>query len=203
MGHLPLELNKTSLPRECTPLSENDIIQGLQRTDAEVFRRFYQMYSASLLGVIIGIVQNRETAEDILQESFIKISCKINSYNEHKSRLFTWILNIARHSAIDHLRRTATRNDKRTFDLEEKDLEIDNYQSYTINTDIIGLKKLLLNLSEKQQILLEMIYFQGYTHIETAERMGMPLGSVKTSVRNAMILLRGSFKERYYHNQSA
>ncbi|WP_410479062.1 sigma factor-like helix-turn-helix DNA-binding protein [Pedobacter psychrodurus] len=69
--------------------------------------------------------------------------------------------------------------------------------------EIHRIKNLLLNLPEKQQILLEMIYFQGYTHIETAERMGMPMESVKTSVRNAMILLRGSFKERYYHNQSA
>ncbi|RYY18981.1 MAG: sigma-70 family RNA polymerase sigma factor, partial [Sphingobacteriaceae bacterium] len=99
-------------------LSEEELINALQRQDKIAAEALYDMYSASLFGVIIRIVQNNEIAEDLLQESFVKIWNSFPSYSADKGRLFTWMVNIARNLSIDKIRSKDYKNQTKNHELE-------------------------------------------------------------------------------------
>ncbi|WP_053058499.1 RNA polymerase sigma factor [Pedobacter sp. BMA] len=172
---------------------EQVLVSQLQQKDRGAFKKLYKMYAANLLGVITLIVKQHETAEDLLQESFLKISRNIASYDENKSRLFTWMLNIARNTAIDHIRKKSTKQETQHVDLDESMAQLNTSFFYSIYTDGIGIKKITTALPHKQQLIIDLVYYQGYSHSEAAEKLNMPLGSLKTSLRAAILLLRKSF----------
>ena len=156
------------------------------------FSQLYEMYAPSLMGVLMKILNQQETAEDLLQEVFLKIKRYLPLYDDKKARLFTWMLNIARNTAFDYLRLKSSKQSKSTIEINGHHSELENF-SHNVNTDTIGLKKLVLGLNEKHRMILELCYYQGYTHLEIAEELNMPLGSVKTSIRQAILILRGFF----------
>lgn len=192
---LLLPLTKPTETSEILDSTEQILIKGLINKDAWAFAKLHRMYSANLLGVIVQIVINQETAEDLLQEAFSKIFRNIGRYEAKKGRLFTWMLNICRNTAIDHLRKASTRNAYRTFELEGALPEIDNHFKQSIPTDCIGLQSIIATLPEKQRRVLNLVYFQGYSHVEAAEVMLLPLGSLKTALRLAVVSLRKFFNE--------
>ncbi|RZK66011.1 MAG: sigma-70 family RNA polymerase sigma factor [Pedobacter sp.] len=171
---------------------EQKLILGLRAGDAKCFNMLYCNYSGSLFGVIHKLVNQQETAEDLLQETFIKIRKSFSSYDEYRARLFTWMLNIARNTAIDHLRLKSSRQDRASILLDDAGLLLDGYSS-SINTDTLGIKRLLNNLPERQRMILDLCYYKGYTHVEIADSLNMPLGSVKTAIRQAILALRVIF----------
>ena len=181
---------------------EQVLVSQLQQNDCGAFKKLYKMYAANLLGVITLIVKQHETAEDLLQESFLKISRNIASYDENKSRLFTWMLNIARNTAIDHIRKKSTKQENQNVDLEESMTQLNSSFFYSIYTDGIGVKKMTTLLPLKQQLIIDLIYYKGYSHTEAAEKLNMPLGSLKTSLRAAIMLLRKSFNNESENYQS-
>ncbi|WP_082018479.1 RNA polymerase sigma factor [Pedobacter kyungheensis] len=174
-------------------LNEKELILALINGDEQAFRKLYKMYSASLLGVITKIVIQREIAEDLLQDCFVKISKSIVHYDQAKGRLFTWMLNIARNIAIDHIRLVSSKNGKKTFELDDVRSELMNKPAEQFNIDTIGLKKLIDQLCTKHREMIHLAYFQGYTHAEIADLLQMPLGSVKTAIRLAIVALRKRF----------
>ncbi|SDD52165.1 RNA polymerase sigma factor [Pedobacter soli] len=174
-------------------ITENQLVEGLKQKDNLAFRRIYKMYSASLMGILIKIVNQQETAEDLLQECFVRISRNIDSYDPAKGKLFTWMLNLSRNLAIDHMRLRSSRNEKKTFEMDDVQHEIQYRTSQSFNTDAIGLKNLVARLPEKHQLMINLTYYQGYSHAEIAEMLHMPLGSVKTAIRLAIVNLRKTF----------
>ena len=156
------------------------------------FSELYEMYAPNLMGVLMKILNQQETAEDLLQEVFLKIKKYLPLYDEKKARLFTWMLNITRNTAFDYLRLKSSRQRKSTVEIEGHHSELESF-SHSVNTDAIGLKEMVLALNEKHRTILERCYYQGYTHQEIADELNMPLGSVKTSVRQAVLILRGFF----------
>ncbi len=129
-----------------------------------------------------------DLANDVLQDVFVNIWRKIELYDSAKGRLFTWMLNIARNASIDLIRSSAYQNMKRTKDIEDSyDLGSSNE---LVQVDHIGLKKVLDKLKEEHRVLVELSYFKGYTHEEISEIEDIPLGTVKTRIRNALKQLR-------------
>jgi len=151
------------------------------------------MYSGALLGVISRIVPNTEIAEDLLQETFIKIWNCADSYDPTKGRLFTWMMNIARNLSIDKLRSKDFRNASKNQDIEKNVDFIDEQKKVTFNSDTLGLRDLVTALKPEFNNVLNMVYFKGYTHVEAAEELNLPLGTVKTRIRMAIIELRKHF----------
>lgn len=174
------------------PETESQLVAGLCGNAFWAYSMLYKRYAASLLGAIIKIVNQQETAEDLLQEVFIKIKRSIYLYDSEKSRLFTWMLKIARNTAIDHLRLKLSRCERKNLFIEEVASELQNH-FHLPNTDTIGMKGLLQALTSRQQLMIELAYYQGYTHPEIAELLDMPLGSVKTTIRQAILALRKTF----------
>ncbi|MEL6557771.1 MAG: sigma factor [Bacteroidota bacterium] len=85
-------------------ITESQIIDGLVRRDEYVFELLYDNYASSLLGAIMRIIKNKDHAEEVLQDTFVKVWQKIDTYSNTKGRLYTWMFNIARNNALDKLK---------------------------------------------------------------------------------------------------
>lgn len=153
----------------------------------------YDMYSASLYGVILRIVNETNLAEDILQETFVKIWNSFSSYSTDKGRLFTWMVNIARNLSIDKIRSKDFRNQNKNQDIENTVHSIDEQKSTVYKPELLGIKDLVETLKPEQKLILDLVYFKGYTHVEAADELGIPLGTVKTRLRTAIMELRKHF----------
>lgn len=151
------------------------------------------MYSSALYGVISRIITHTELAEDVLQETFVKIWQSAEHYDTSKGRLFTWMMNIARNLSIDKLRSKDFKNSLKNQDIENNVSFVDEQNKVTFNPDVLGVKQLVENLKPDLQAVLDLVYYKGYTHVEAAEKLDLPLGTVKTRIRLAIIELRRSF----------
>ena len=180
-----------SLP---TTYPEGDLVIQLKSKDEQAFSYLYDHYSAALYGVIMKIVNLEETSQDILQEVFIKIWRNIESYDSSKGKLFTWMLNVARNTAIDTLRSKSFKNDKKIQELGDNVHSHNLNQSFTLKVDHLGLKKVLESLKEEQRIIIDLAYFKGFTQEEIAKELDMPLGTVKTRIRKALLQLKDILK---------
>jgi len=178
-----------------TTYSEQDLIVALKERNNNAFSYLYDNYANALYGIIKQIItDNHELASDVLQEVFINIWRKIETYDQTKGRLFTWMLNIARNASIDTLRSKSYQNSQKNQELADNVYKGTNNQTTRLNVDNIGLKKVLEKLKPEHRILVELAYFKGFTHEEIAELEGIPLGTVKTRIRNALLQLREYLK---------
>lgn len=169
--------------------SEQELVVLLNEQSNDAFNYLYEHYSGALYTIINQIIPDKDTASDVMQEVFINIWKKRNSYDAAKGRLFTWMLNIARNAAIDKLRSKGYRdNMKNQPIIEGENGGIAMSSNPAVND--VGLKKLLTNLSEDYRRLIDLSYFQGFTHEEIAKMLGIPLGTVKTRIRTALSQLR-------------
>lgn len=174
-------------------LTEEELVHSLRNREKIAIEALYDMYSASLFGVILRIVNDDAIAEDVLQETFVKIWNSFSSYSTDKGRLFTWMVNIARNLAIDKVRSKDFRNQNKNQDIENTVSVIDEQQSTTYKPELLGIKDLVATLRPEQKSILDLVYFKGYTHVEAADELGIPLGTVKTRLRMAIQALRKHF----------
>jgi RNA polymerase sigma factor (sigma-70 family) len=174
-------------------LSEDALVAALKNHDIIAMKALYDMYAGSLLGVILRITQHTELAEDLLQETFLKIWHAADKYDASKGRLFTWMMNIARNLAIDKLRSKEYKNSEKNQDIENNVAVVDNQKEQIINIDVLGLRELVTDLKPELATVLDMVYYKGFTHIEAAEALNLPLGTVKTRIRMAITALRKQF----------
>ncbi len=177
-----------------TTYNEHQLVDLLKSRDDKAFGYLYDNYSGSLYTIISQIVTDVELANDVLQEVFINIWRKIESYDPVKGRLFTWMLNIARNASIDTLRSKSYQNSQKNQPMPENEDYNAGGQIAQLNVDHIGFRKILERLKKEHRVLIELAYFKGYTHEEIAEIENIPLGTVKTRIRNALMQLREYLK---------
>jgi len=171
-------------------MTEEKIAQLLRSQQQEVVGYLYDQYGSALFGVALRIVRSRELAEQVLQDTFVKVWKFGSQYDGNKGRIFTWLVNIVRNTAIDATRTSYFRHYTRTDDVTtlyaaESD--------YNIRPDHIGVRQIVDQLDEKYKILIEKIYFEGYTQQEVEQELGIPIGTIKTRLRAAIEQLRTAF----------
>lgn len=166
------------------------LVIRLKSGDETAFAEVYDRYSGAINGIILRIVTDSEASQDVLQDTFVKIWKNIQSYDSTKGSFFTWMLNIARNTSIDSLRKL--KKEGKT-EIREQDMNVGMTGVVQQNTNVIGLSKLVEKLPEEQRLMIEYIYFNGYTQQEVADELDMPLGTVKTRTRLAMRELRKWF----------
>jgi len=172
--------------------TEQELVLALKAKDERAFSYLYDNYSGSLYTIILQIVRTPEIASDVLQEVFVNIWRKIESYDAIKGRLFTWMLNISRNASIDLLRSKNYQNSQKNQEITDN---VHNSEQVSqTHVDSIGLTKYLGKLRPDHRILIELAYFKGYTHDEIAQIEEIPLGTVKTRIRNALLQLRDYLK---------
>jgi RNA polymerase sigma factor (sigma-70 family) len=174
-------------------LSEEELVLALRNREKIAIEALYDMYSSSLYGVISRIIPDIATAEDVLQETFVKIWHSFSAYSAEKGRLFTWMVNIARNLSIDKLRSKDFKNHSKNQELENNVTFIDEQRSTVYKPELMGIKDLVQTLKPEQKSILNLVYFKGYTHVEAADELGIPLGTIKTRLRMAITELRKHF----------
>ena len=170
--------------------TQEELIVLIREKNQKAFSYLYDNYSRALFGVISNITPEQEEAEDVLQNSFLKIWNNFDSYDEQKGRLYTWMLNIARNMAIDS---TRSKHEKVKNKIQEAtDSVYHKNNLFTENSahNTIGLQTIISNLKEDHKEIIDLAYFQGYTQEEISQKLNMPLGTVKTKVRQAIMNLR-------------
>ena len=186
--HQTLSIKKLSVEGSKLSLTEQELVNLLQKKDKNAFSLLYDNYSSALYGVICKIIRIEEVAQDVLQDSFVKIWKNIASYKPEKGALFTWLLNIARNTAIDKFRSAEYKQI-----IQAKSFEANLLNKNTENQipiEHIGLQKIIESLKYEYQEVIDIVYFQGFTHIEAAEHLNLPLGTVKTRIKIALRELR-------------
>lgn len=166
----------------------------MRQGDKRAVALLYDNYGSAIYGIILRIVGDEMLAKDVMQESFVKIWKNCKQYDTHKGRLFTWLINIARNSAIDAKRSKSFKAQKRTDKIDQFTHGIKD-SSQEIKTDHIGIKSMVDNLNPDQKKVIDLVYFGGYTQQEASEALNIPLGTVKTRVKIAIRELKKVFVE--------
>ena len=173
----------TALTTDNTCLSEL-----LKAGSRDAFSELYDKYSPALFGIISRIVQNKAVGEELLQDIFIKIWKNIDKYEASKGTLFTWMLHITRNTCIDYLRSVQHKMQMHTQPQLLETLTIPEAAQY--KAEHAELKGLAFKLEHKYKEVIELLYFWGYSQEEVAQRLQIPLGTVKTRSRMGLQQLR-------------
>ena len=173
----------------------DDLIVQLKARKKYAFSVLYDNYAPALLGIATKIVRDQQVGEDVLQEVFVKIWRNINTYDTARGTLFTWMFNITRNASKDYLRSKKYQDQLRIAGngLESVDSFYpsgpSNYQDEYF--EILGI---IQKLDAKYRELIDLVYIYGYTQIEVAQMLNIPLGTVKTRCRAACQQLRRYFE---------
>ncbi len=172
--------------------TEKELVNALKEHHNEAYRHLYLHYRGALYNNILQVIPSVEAANDVLQEVFVTIWKNIDKYDESKGRLFTWMLKLTRNMAINQTR-------VKNFKVHGKNEDISNYvsiieeKSEQPGINHIGLRQQVHKLRPEYKDVLELSYFQGFKQEEIATALKIPLGTVKTRLRNAIIELRREF----------
>lgn len=174
---------------------EKQIVHLLQQGDKRAIKLIYENYTDALYGVIFQMIKNEEEAEDVFQEALLKFWRFGKSYDAKKGRLFTWMINICRNTSIDRLRSKRFKEQRLIQDTEDLVGIGERIGVKGFNTDHIDIRDWVNKLDTRFLQVILVVYFEGYSHAEAAKRLEMPLGTLKTRVRQALLELRKLMKE--------
>ena len=165
------------------------LINRVVARDATAVGELYDRHSRVLFGLILRVIRDRSEAEEILQEVFVQVWTRADSYDVQIGPPVAWLVRIARNRAIDRLRANNVRT--RTVEATPLPAPVVTPEAYAALTERQrAVKRALDALPAEQRQLIEDAYFLGLTQSELAERFGLPLGTVKTRVRTGMTTLR-------------
>lgn len=168
--------------------------------DRAAFRQLYLHYSASLFSLAIRLIGEEGAAEEVLQDTFVKIWRHAAAYDARKSRPFTWAVTILRRTCIDHLRKHRHRPD--AVPLPDDDSASTEFsapetarQTTEVNETSQRLRATLSTITQPQRTALELALFSTLTQDEIALRLAQPVGTVKSWIRRGLLELRTTFNE--------
>jgi RNA polymerase sigma-70 factor (ECF subfamily) len=181
--------------RQYLLLADEDLISLVQTRDAQAFAALYDRHSRAAYSLAYRMMGERQAAEDLVQDSFLKVWRASESYRVERGSVRTWLLSIVHNSGIDQIRSTASR--RRTQERVElsapRSQPSEAFAESWRNSQREQIREALKTLPPEQLKILELAYFSGYTHVEIAELLGLPLGTVKGRMRLGLKKVRDYF----------
>ena len=181
-------------------LSDEALLNAIANGAVWAMESLYQRYSRILYSLAYRLVADHQVAEDLLQDAFLAIWRRSTSYSPQTGAARSWLISILHHRAIDHLRRVRRRSTLQEAPLEE--LELDEATAFPdVWEDVWRLVKssqvraALMKIPAEQRLVIELAYFQGWTHTEIAEGVQIPLGTVKARLRLGLIHLKHALEQ--------
>lgn len=167
-------------------------LEGVAGGNRAALREVYDMTSAKLLGVILRIMRDRDHAEDVLQDVYVKVWRRAARFDASRASPITWLCTIARNSAIDALRRTGKHGEAAGDSLPEVEDEAPLAEDMLCDAeDHDRLVRCLEALGQDQRRSIRMSFYDGLTHSQLADRMSVPLGTLKSWIRRGLSSLKG------------
>ncbi|MGH9758127.1 MAG: sigma-70 family RNA polymerase sigma factor [Candidatus Acidiferrales bacterium] len=167
--------------------NDADVIARLRQGDKGALVRLYDEYSGLVYGVARRVLRNGAAAEDVVQDVFLQLWRKPGSFDERRGRLAPWLAVIARHKAVDALRKLKYEEDPEEL-LQAEAAAGENPAHFSADSD--KAKRLMAQLPVEQKQVLELAFLDGLTHVEIAARTGEPLGTIKSRIRLGLLFLR-------------
>jgi RNA polymerase sigma-70 factor, ECF subfamily len=184
--------------RQYMILADEDLISLVEAGDADAFATLYDRHSRSAYSLAYRMMGERQAAEDLAQDAFIKVWRNAASYRAERGSVRTWILSIVHNRGIDQLRSTESR--RRTQDKIEasapRSQPSEAFAETWRNSQRDQVREALSTLPAEQLKILELAYFSGYTHVEISELLSLPLGTVKGRMRLGLKKIRDYFDSR-------
>jgi RNA polymerase sigma-70 factor (ECF subfamily) len=177
---------------------EGDLARRLKARDPQAMADLYDRYGRIAYSLIFRIVRNGGAAEDLVQETFLRVWNRVQSFDQEKGSLGPWILTVARNRAIDYVRSIDGRMSAGSLELDrlENPGMFAGFSDSALSIDRARrLKDAFEKLNANQRMVIELAYFEGLSQTEMAEQMKQPLGTVKTWVRSALKILRDELTE--------
>ena len=173
------------------PEDDVKLLKAIAARDEAALAQLYDRYRTILFGLLMRILNNREEAEDVLQEVFLQVWRKAADFDENRGRPFTWLVTLGRSRGIDRLRTLAARDRVAEAGAREAVEDFSDAATDTFKSEQRGLvNQALAQLPDEQKRPLMLAYFDGLTQSEIATRLGAPLGTVKTRMRTGLMNLR-------------
>jgi RNA polymerase sigma-70 factor, ECF subfamily len=179
-------------------LADEDLISLVEAADAEAFATLYDRHSRAAFSLAYRMMGERQAAEDLAQDAFLKVWRNASSYRAERGSVRTWILSIVHNRGIDQIRSQASR--RRTQDKIEasapRSQPSEAFAETWRNSQRDQVREALNTLPPEQLTILELAYFSGYTHVEISDLLRLPLGTVKGRMRLGLKKIRDYFESR-------
>ena len=195
---IPLSLTLALLQVALRFKDDGDLARRLRDRDAGAMRELYDRYGRLVYSLIMRMVRNSAAAEDLVQETFLRVWNRMQAFDQERGALGPWVLTVARNRAIDYLRSADARISAGSLDLDrlEHPAQFCDFEDRALSLDRARrLKDAFEKLTPNQKTVVELAYYEGLSQTEMAERMQQPLGTVKTWVRSALKTLREQLTE--------
>lgn len=170
-------------------LDDRQLIERIARQDEDAFHELYDRYGGPVLSYVRMLAREPELSEDVVQEVFLSVWRKAPSFRPDRGDVPAWLYTIARNKLVDLWRRRSTRGDK-----EDTSVDLTRFDSPVREDEVrvvsLAVRKALSALKREQRVALELAYFGGLTYEETATRLGLPLGTLKSRIRAGLAALR-------------
>jgi RNA polymerase sigma-70 factor (ECF subfamily) len=182
-------------PAEYAKYEDERLISLIAHAQEAALAQLYDRYNRLVFSLALAIVNDRDTAEEITLDVFMRVWQKAGTYRADQAKVSTWLTHIARHHAIDILRRRAARLDQYAVHWDDATASAESSQQGPQEFAELSLRRervhaALARLPAEQKQALNLAYFGGYTHQQIAEMLKQPLGTIKTRIRLAMQKLR-------------
>lgn len=183
-----------------TRYGDETLIRLIAQSQEQALAQLYDRYNRLVFSLALAIVNDRDTAEEVTLDVFMRIWQKASTYRAEQAKVSTWLTHIARHHAIDVLRRRAVRVDQSAVHWEDAISNVesshpDPQESAELSLRRERIQAAIAQLPAEQKQALTLAYFGGYTQSEIAEILAQPLGTIKTRLRLAMQKLREFLNE--------
>ena len=159
---------------------EKQIVSLLEQGDKKAISLLYENYADALYGVIKKVISDDNVAQDVLQETFVKIWRYSKKYDSSKAKLFTWLYRIAYNTSIDKIRSLKNKTGK---EVQLEKSAVYKITSGELNQDVLDIQKHLSSLDEKYQIVINALFFEGMTQQEASDELNIPLGTIKSRLK--------------------
>lgn len=186
----------TASPEARPAPADLELVEKIRQGDQPALDLLYKRYSAPVYSLVWKILQNSEEAEDVALEVFWQVWRQADRYDPARGAPPAWIFTLARSRAIDRLRARNRRED-RTISIDDPNLHFDPLDENASPDQVVSFRQsrdavraALEKLSPVQREAVELAFLKGMTHVEIAEKLGQPLGTVKTRIRQGLIRLR-------------
>lgn len=173
-----------------------ELVERIRQGDQAALDLLYKRYSAPVYSLVWKVLQSSEEAEDVALDVFWQVWRQAGRYDPSRGAPPAWIFTLARSRAIDRLR-ARKRREGRTVSIDDPDLNIDPLDEKASPDEVVSFRQnrdavraAMAKLSATQREAVELAFLEGMTHVEIAERLGQPLGTVKTRIRQGLIRLR-------------